>query len=75
MISECLKNGYKVVMYNDRLYSLNSSKFHLNDKNYYCYLEDLSSVFDYIFKENNYKEYYAIGHSLGANTLVRYLST
>ncbi|KRX01239.1 hypothetical protein PPERSA_05825 [Pseudocohnilembus persalinus] len=75
MISESLHQGFKVVLVNDRLYSRNSPAFHLNADNYYCYLEDLAGVINYIFQNTKYDEYYAIGHSLGANTLVRYLGS
>lgn len=76
MTAEALKEGYTVVLYNDRVYNNYEAKGRIFPKEGYCSIvKDFENVLSYIEQSYEGYNFYAVGHSFGANTLVKYLGT
>ncbi|KAL4493049.1 hypothetical protein ABPG72_003134 [Tetrahymena utriculariae] len=76
MTAEALKEGYTVVLYNDRLYNNYEDKGRIFPREGYYSIEvDFEKTLSQIQKDFSGYNFYAVGHSFGANTLVKYLGS
>jgi len=69
--TEALENGYKVVVYHNRG---NQVALTLPKEGYLDPVSDFEFAVDYVVKTHPDHTIFAVGHSLGANTLVNYLA-
>ncbi|KAM3127276.1 hypothetical protein pb186bvf_020605 [Paramecium bursaria] len=71
----CQCNRWNIVLYNERLYNnreyLDPKRQALPSKGYYHPVEDFRRIVEYLAQKH--KKIYAVGHSFGSNTLMRYL--
>lgn len=76
MAAEALKEGYKVILFNERLYNNYESKGRIYPRSgYYDIVKDFEHFIEHLKTTHSNYDFYAIGHSFGANTLVKYLGT
>ncbi|CAD8146823.1 unnamed protein product [Paramecium octaurelia] len=71
------QSDWRIVLYNDRLFNnriyLDPQRQILPQKGNFHHVEDFRRVLEYIAKQHNKSTIYAIGHSFGSNTLLKYL--
>lgn len=76
MTAEALKEGYTVVLYNDRIYNNYEPKGRIFPREgYFSIVKDFENILSHIIQTHEGCNFYAVGHSFGANTLVKYLGS
>ncbi|EGR30500.1 hypothetical protein IMG5_130510 [Ichthyophthirius multifiliis] len=75
IMSKMYMEGYKVCLINDRIYTNRDpcKTIELPENEYFSFVKDCREVINIIKQEYQDYQFYAIGHSFGANTLAKYL--